>query len=121
MTDNDRLLGKSTYLLDHKVYSETSVTNVAFDHSGSDVKNCYYDHGTYQSDYRHHNRAIGITFKTDTNMLSIGINKHFSDGVLFELVLNHLTLNEDQQNPSPILNSMSEEIIRFNGFYHMHC
>jgi hypothetical protein len=50
-------------------------------------------------------------------MLTLGINKNFSDGDLFELVINQLTLNKDKQKPAPILNGMSEEILRLSGFY----
>jgi hypothetical protein len=53
-------------------------------------------------------------------MLSVGINENFSDGDLFELVINRPRLNADQQKPSPILNSMSEEILRLSGFYQIH-
>jgi hypothetical protein len=49
-------------------------------------------------------------------MLSVGINENCSDGDLFELVINRPRLNADQQKPSPILNSMSEEIPRLSGF-----
>jgi hypothetical protein len=120
VTDNANLFGISTYLWGSKVYAEASDTNVACSNSGSDVKNCYYEHGTYQSGYRRYDRAIGSTFDTDAKMLSVGINKHFSDGDLFDLVVNRLTLNKDQQKPSPILNGLSEKIFRMSGFYQMH-
>jgi hypothetical protein len=120
VTDNANLLGVSTYLWGSKVYIEASDTNVACGNSGSEVKNCYYEHSTYQSGYRRYNRAIGSTFETDAKMLSVGINKQFSDGDLFELVMNRLTLNEDKQKPAAILNGKSEEILRLSGFYQMH-
>jgi hypothetical protein len=120
VTDNANLFGISTYLWGSKVYVEASDTNVTCGNSGSDVKNCYYEDGTYHSGYRHYNRAIGSTFETDAKMVSIGINKHFRGGDLFELVINRLTLNDDKQKPSPILNGMSEDIIRLSGFYQMN-
>ncbi|MFT6991959.1 MAG: hypothetical protein ACJASL_003956 [Paraglaciecola sp.] len=120
VTDNANLLGVSTYLWGSKVYIEASDTNVACGNSGSDAKNCYYEHSTYQSGYRRYDRAIGSTFETDAKMLSVGINKQFSDGDLFELVINRLTLNEDKQKPAAILNGKSEEILRLSGFYQMH-
>jgi hypothetical protein len=120
VTDNASLYGASTYLWGSKVYIETSDTNVSCGNSGSDVKNCYYEDDTYQSGYRRYDRVIGSTFETDAKMLSVGINKYFSDGDLFELVINRLTLNEDKQKPSPILNGMSEEMLRLGGFYQMH-
>lgn len=117
VTDNANLLGLSTYILDSKVYIEASDTNVACDNSGLDVKNCYYEHGTYQSGYRHYDRAIGSTFDSDVKMLSVGMNKAFSNGDLFEIVANRLTLNEDQTRPSPVLKGLSEELYRLSGFY----
>jgi len=120
VTDNANLLGISTYIWGSKVYVETSDTTVACGNSGPDVNNCFYEDNTYQSGYRRYNRAIGSTFETDGKTLSIGINKHFSHGDLFELVVNRLTLNEDKQKPSPILNGMSEKILRLSGFYQMN-
>jgi len=121
VTDNANLVGFSSYLWGSKVYIEASDTNVACGNTGSNTKNCYYEHSTtYQSGYRHYNRAIGSTFETDAKMLSVGINKYFSDGDSFELVVNRLTLNEDKQKPSPLLVGQSEKILRLNGFYQMH-
>jgi hypothetical protein len=118
-TDSNNLLGVSTYFLGSKVYIEASESNVACGNSGSDTKNCY-EHGTYPSGYRYHNRAIVSTFDTDAKTFSIGINKHFSNGNLFELVLNRLTTNETQQKISPVLNGTSGEIFRLSGFYQVH-
>jgi hypothetical protein len=120
VTDNANLLGVSTYLWGSKVYVETSDTSVSCGSLGPDINNCFYEDNTYQSGYRRYNRAIGSTFETDGKTLSIGINKHFNDGDLFELVVNRLTLNEDKQKPSPILNGMSEKILRVSGFYQMN-
>lgn len=120
VTDNANLLGFSTYLWGSKLYIEASDTNVACASSGSEVKNCYYEHGTYQSGYRRYNRAIGSTFESDAKMLSMGINTSFSDGDIFELVVNRLTLNEDGQRPSPIQNGLSEELLRLSGFYQIY-
>ena len=47
VTDNANLFGMSIYLLGSKVCIEASDTNVVCDNSSSDVKNCYYEHGTY--------------------------------------------------------------------------
>lgn len=119
-TDNALLFGVSTYLLGSKVYIEASDTNVACGDSNFDVESCYYEHGVYQSGYRRYNRAIGSTFETDASTFSIGINKNFSDGDSFELVVNRLILNRDQRKPSPLLNGVSEKILRLSGFYQMY-
>jgi hypothetical protein len=120
VTDNANLVGLSTYLWGHKVFIESSDTNVACGNDGSDGKNCYYEHGTYQSGYRRYDRSIGSTFDSDAKMLTLGINKNFHNGDLFELVFNRLTLNEDKGSPSPVLNGLSEKVIRLSGFYQTH-
>jgi len=120
ITDNANLLGISTYLWGTKVFIESSDTNVACSNTGSGEKNCFYEHGTYQSGYRLYDRAIGSTFDSDAKMFTLGINKNFHDGDLFELALNQLVLNEDKGFPSPVVNGLSEELLRFSGFYQTH-
>jgi hypothetical protein len=120
VTDNANLLGISTYLWGSKVYFESSDTSIACGNSDFDVKKCYYNHSTYQPDYRRYGRAIGSAFKNNVKMLSVGINKYFSDGDSFELVVNRLTQNEGKQKLSPILYGMSENVLRLSGFYQMH-
>lgn len=117
VTDNANLIGLSTYLWGNKVFIESSDTNVACSNAGTNEKNCYYEHDTYQSGYRRYGRSIGSSFDSDARMLTLGINKNFSDGDLFELVINRLTLNKDKQKPTPILNGLSEELLRLSGFY----
>lgn len=120
VTDNANLVGISTYLWGNKVFIESSDTNVACSNTGVEENNCYYEHGTYQSGYRRYDRSIGSTFDSDAKMLTLGINKNFYNGDLFELVLNRLILNEDKESPSPMLNGQSEELIRLSGFYQTH-
>jgi hypothetical protein len=117
VTDNANLIGLSSYFWNTKVYLETSDTSVACSNSGSQVKDCYYEHGTYKSGYRRYDRAIGSTFDSDAKMLSLGFNRHFRNGSMFELVLNRVTLNGDKQQPSPVLKGDSEELLRLAGFY----
>ena len=117
VTDNANLIGLSTYLWGNKVFVESSDTNVACSNAGTDEKNCFYEHSTYQSGYRRYGRSIGSSFDSDAKMLTLGMNKNFHNGDLFELTFNRLTLNEDKKSPSPVLNGLSEEVLRLNGFY----
>jgi hypothetical protein len=117
ITDQANLLGVSSYLWGAKIYIEHSDTNVACGNSGSNLQNCYYEHVDYQSGYRFYNRAIGSTFDSDVTMLSLGLNKHFSNGDVLEAVLRRLTLNDDAQSPSPVVLGNSEELIQLTGFY----
>jgi hypothetical protein len=117
ITDQANLFGISSYIWGAKVYLEGSNTNVACGNDGSSQKNCYYEHGDYQSGYRFNQRAIGSTFDSDAKMLSLGLNKHFSNGDVLELVVRQLTLNEDAQRPSPVVLGSSEELIQVSGFY----
>ena len=117
VTDNANLIGLSTYLWGHKVFIESSDTNVACSHVGTNEKKCYYEYEIYQSGYRRYGRAIGSSFDSDSKMLTLGINKNYHNGDFFELVLNRLILNKYEGTPSPILSDMSEEVIRLSGFY----
>lgn len=117
VTDQASLFGISSYIGSTKVYIETSDTNVACGNDHSSAKNCYYEHGEYQSGYRFHQRAIGSTFDSDATMLTLGLNKHFIDGDVMELVIRSLNLNEDQQKPSPVVKGLSEKLIQLSGFY----
>lgn len=117
VTDNANLIGLSTYLWGNKVFIESSDTNVACSNAGTDEKNCFYEHSTYQSGYRRYGRSIGSSFDSDAKMFTLGINKSFHNGDLFELTFNRLILNEDKESPSPVLNGLSEEVLRLSGFY----
>ena len=117
VTDQALLFGLSTYIGSSKIYLESSDTNVACGAKGSSTKNCYYEHGDYQSGYRFYGRAIGSTFDSDAKMLSVGLNHHFNNGDTAELLIRHLNLNEDQQHPSPVVEGLSEKLIQLSGFY----
>jgi hypothetical protein len=117
ITDQADLYGLSTYIWGSKIYLEASDTNVACAGNGSTVTNCYYEHGDYQSGYRYHNRAMGSTFDSDAKMLSLGLNKHFANGDVMELVLRQLDLNSDGLKPSPVVHGSSEKLLQFSGYY----
>jgi hypothetical protein len=117
VTDNANLFGISSYLWGNKIYLETSDTNVSCSNQGLSGNDCYYEHGTYTSGYRFYNRAIGSTFDSDAKILTLGLNKQFTDGALFEVMLSQLELNLDQQKPSPVLQGNSEDLLRLSGFY----
>ena len=117
VTDQALLFGLSTYIGSSKIYLESSDTNVACGAKGSSTRNCYYEHGDYQSGYRFYGRAIGSTFDSDAKMLSVGLNHHFDNGDTVELLIRHLNLNEDQQHPSPVVEGLSEKLIQLSGFY----
>ncbi len=117
-TDNANLIGASTYLWGGKLYIEHSDTNIACASASSTVTNCYYEHGTYTSGYRYQGRAIGSTFDSDATALTLGYNKHFSNGDVMQLTARHLKLNEDGQRPSPVLtDDVSERTYQLGGFY----
>ena len=117
VTDQALLFGLSTYVGSSKIYLESSNTNVACGEKGSTIKNCYYEHGDYQSGYRFYGRAIGSTFDSDAKMVSLGLDHHFDNGDSAELLIRHVNLNEDQQHPSPVVEGLSEKLIQLSGFY----
>ncbi|MDU0353393.1 capsule assembly Wzi family protein [Paraglaciecola aquimarina] len=117
VTDQASLFGISTYLGSAKLYIETSDTNVACGNDHSTTKNCYYEHGTYQSGYRFHQRAIGSTFDSDANMFTAGLNKHYIDGSVIEVFFRKLQLNPDKTKASPVVNGSTEKLLQLGGFY----
>jgi len=117
ISDQANLLGISSYFWGAKVYLESSDTNVACGNNNAGQKNCYYEHGEYQSGYRFHQRAIGSTFDSDASMLSLGGNKHFSNGDVLEVVLRQVELNEDRQDPSPVVLGNREKLVQLSAFY----
>jgi hypothetical protein len=117
ITDQANLFGISSYVSGAKVYLESSDTNVACGNDGSNQKNCYYEHGDYQSGYRFHDRAISSIFDSDAKTLTLGLSKHFSDGDIIEITLRRLQLNEDGQKPSPVLSGLREKLVQLGGFY----
>lgn len=117
ISDQANLFGISSYMWGAKVYLESSDTNVACENNDSRQKNCFYTHGTYQSAYRFYQRAIGSVFDRDASMLSLGANKHFSNGDVLEVVLRHLKLNEEAPGPSPAAFGNREKLVQLSGFY----
>lgn len=117
VTNNANLLGVSTYLGSSKLYLESSDTQVT---CTADSKNCFYEHDTYQSGYRHHNRAIGSTFDSGAKMLTVGINKQMQNGDLFEMALNHITYDLDNPRTSALFSAATEKLTRLSGFYQTH-
>lgn len=116
-TDSATLLGIASYVGQSKVYLEHSDTNVSCGGDGSTATNCYYEHGTYQSGYRRYGRAIGSTFDSDAEMLTLGSLTHFSNGDVLQLNLRKLTLNPDGTRPSPVINGKTETSYQISGFY----
>jgi len=117
VTDEASLIGISSYVGNTKVYFESSDTNVACGSRESTVKNCYYEHGEYQSGYRFHGRSIGSTFDSDAVMFTLGLNKNFLNGDKLELFLRHLDLNKDGQVPSPVVQGDKEKLLQLGGLY----
>jgi hypothetical protein len=111
-----KLFGIASYIKGYRVYLETSDTNVGCSDNRQSA-NCIYEDSVYQSGLRYHHRAIGSTFDSDAEMLSLGLNKHFADGDVLELALKRLKLNPDMQMPSPVVVGNTEKIHQLSGFY----
>jgi hypothetical protein len=118
ITDNANLFGASTYFGQAKVFVETSDTQISCISAESTIKNCFYEHGTYQTGYRYRGRAIGSTFDSDAKQITIGTNYRFKDGAIAEVLLRKAELNPDGVRPSPVLtDSASEDLLQLSGFY----
>ncbi len=117
LSDQSTLFGFSSYVMGAKIYIESSDTNIACGGEGSTAKNCFYEHGEYQSGYRRYSRAIGSTFDSDAKMLTLGAIVQRTNGGRFDFTLRHLELNKDGLRPSPVVNGNTEKLLQLNGAY----
>jgi len=112
-----KLLGLASYINGVRFYLETSDTTGSCSDKLPESNNCIYEDDVYRSGLRFHGRAIGSTFDSDAKVMSIGANKHFSDGDVIDLVLRRIELNQDKLMPSPIVVGKSEKVLQLTGFY----
>lgn len=110
------LYGFSTYFKSYRIYFEKSDTEVACSRNRAGQQNCIYEDDIYQSGFRFHERAIGSTFDSDAKSLSVGLNKHYADGDVVDVVLRQIELNSDGISPPP-LQGQSEKVRQLSAFY----
>ena len=119
ITDRVYLFGLTSYLWDSKFYIETGDTTVGCNGFNESIKNCFYEHGDYQSGYRYYGRSMGSTFDSDARVTSIGMKKHFFEGEELHLQIDIANLNRDGEKPSPVVKGDKEELLRLSGSYLM--
>ena len=95
--DKVTMFGLSTFLYTEyglaKIYFESIDSNLS---CGKDkaVKNCFYEHTTYDSGYRYKSIPIGSPYDNDTRSYVLGLT--LTDGAQFtEVKIKQLYLNED--------------------------
>ena len=120
ITDRVYLFGLTSYFWESKFYMETGDTSVSCGSATTTDKNCFYEHGDYQTGYRYNGRSMGSTFDSDARVTSIGMKKHFDEGEELNLQFDFANLNRDGQRPSPAVNGNSEELLRLSGSYLMY-
>ncbi|MCW8109947.1 capsule assembly Wzi family protein [Alteromonas ponticola] len=118
VTDNANLFGISTYLGPLKFYMESSDTNIACNGDGNPATNCFYEHSTYTSGYRHYRRAVGSSYDSDADQTTVGVQWRGESGQSAMLKLAQIELNPDGLKPSPVLtDGVSEDIKLVSGYY----
>ncbi|MCW8875979.1 MAG: capsule assembly Wzi family protein [Kangiellaceae bacterium] len=117
ITDRVYLFGFSGYAFDGKWYIENSDTGVSCGSATSTTLNCFYEHGDYQSGYRHYSRSIGSTFDSDAKVTSLGYSRHFSEGHELEIRLDIAELNYDAESTTPVVKGDREDLTRLSAAY----
>ena len=85
----------SGYLFDRwssKVFAEFAGTSCQF-HESSEIFNCAYNHGIYQTGYRFRSRAIGHGADNDARLISAGLILADSDNVQWRGLIRYGALN----------------------------
>ena len=57
--------------------------------------NVMYEHGTYQSGFRHHGRNMASTWEGDAQAITLGLQQYFRHDVAVSLNLSRATLNQE--------------------------
>lgn len=109
VTDSADLVGISTFVGPIHVFVEHSDTNVACNGADSPATNCYYEHSTYRNGYRYYGRAVGSTFDSDAEQLTVGVKWQSTTGKTAGLSITQVELNLDGNRPSPVLDKEASE------------
>jgi hypothetical protein len=85
----------TTYLFERwsaRVYGEVSATSCQF-HEASEIFNCAYNHGIYETGYRYRDSSIGHGADNDTRIASAGLIMVDADNVQWRALLRAGKLN----------------------------
>jgi len=85
----------SGYLFDRwstRVYGEVSATSCQF-YESSEIYNCAYNHGIYQTGYRYRGRALGHGADNDTRIASLGVVAVDADSTQWQALVRFGKLN----------------------------
>jgi hypothetical protein len=76
----------------YRWFGEFAGTSCAF-HQSTEIFNCAYNHGIYQTGYRYRGRAVGHASDNDTRMLSSGLILSDSKGTQWYALVRYAALN----------------------------
>ena len=94
-----------------RVFAEYTETQVACG-ADSSAWNCYYEHTTYLSGYRYHNRAIGTSYDNDAKAITLGFITQDSKGISWHGKLRAAQLNADNKDKYPTSSSMGNSVTK---------
>jgi hypothetical protein len=76
----------------YRWFGELAATSCAF-HQSSEIFNCAYNHGIYETGYRYRGRAVGHGSDNDTRMLSTALVLADTEGTQWTALLRYAELN----------------------------
>lgn len=99
-----------------KVFAEYLDTLVA---CGTDLSvfNCYYNHGTYQTGYRHHGRSIGASYDNDAKIYTLGLMGTNQERHNYAAKLRIGTLNWDNAGARNTVSTTAKDIMELELNY----
>ncbi|NRA82578.1 MAG: capsule assembly Wzi family protein [Gammaproteobacteria bacterium] len=92
-----------------RVFLEYTETEVACGKNPNSL-NCYYEHTTYYTGYRYHQRAIGTTYDNDTIAWSLGFLGQFENGQQWRSILRIAQLNTDNIDRAPTSSMVGNQV-----------
>ncbi len=127
ITDKADLYGIETRftLFDQRIMANLEYTDTQVACNGdSPTLNCYYEHGTYKSGYRHYHRTIGSTYDNDAQTLVATFLIQTKAGNSWQLKFRKIDLNTDNIDRYPddiymgnTVSQVAEDILQFDGQY----
>ncbi len=127
ITDKAYLYGIETRftLFNQRILANLEYTDTQVACSGdSPTLNCFYEHGTYKSGYRHYRRTIGSTYDNDAQTLVATFLIQTTAGNSWQLKFRKVQLNTDNIDRFPDdinlgnpVSKVAEDVLQFDGQY----
>ena len=108
-----------------RIFVEYTETQVA---CGADKNslNCYYEHGTYYTGYRYHQKSLGTSYDNDAKIVTLGLLVQSSSGHSWHSKVRVGKLNSDNRDRFPnnpesgnTVTKIAEEIVQLELQYQL--